>query len=780
MPVKRLTAEELTYGYLYKQGTQEVKPESLFPGQERVKKAFDLALASHFEGYNVYVSGPESVGRTEYTLRRIREVAKNKEVPEDICYVNNFDNPLRPKYLLLPAGVGKSLAQDINRAIELLKEEIPKAFESKEYEEEVAKVVKSVQVKKEEVARKLVESAEQHGLGVLFTPAGIKLLPLVGRRLVSEEELYTNSRIRESYERNLSEFEEKFRDFLRELRDLDHSLSDQILNLRSRVASYVVDRVFSRFEDRYIRYEGLSEYIERLKKELSRNVDLFLSWYSSRGNLAFQRILEKSFNTFRVNVLVDNSNLEGAPVIFEEVPTFQNLFGKVFYSAEMGVLYADHMSISAGSLHKARNGYLIIRVIDLLKTPFLWDAFKKVLMHKKIHMPVHPLEDTLLPYVGINPEPVPANLKVVLIGDPYLYYLLYNLDPEFGRLFKVKAEFDPVIEINQEVIEAFPKIIRKIVEEEGLKHLDGDALSELFRYGVELSGSRKKFSVILGHLIDVVREAHSLSQEEIIRYEHVEKALREKVYRSNLIEEKVRKAIQEGKIIVRIEGEEKGQVNGLSVYELGDFSFGKPSRITASAYIGEKGIINIEREVELSGPIHSKGVLILGGYIGGKYGGDFPLHLSCNVTFEQSYDEVEGDSASAAELLAILSAIAQVPVKQYIAITGSVDQLGNIQPVGGIKEKVEGFYRVCKALGLKGVEGVVVPSRNYDNLVLDKEVIESIRAGYFNVYTVESIDDVIEIATGIRAKKFHELVKKRLQGFFRIIGQQIKRGKKTS
>lgn len=776
MAIKKLSKGDLLYGYTYSYSTKDVEPGKYFPGQERVRSAFDLALRTELEGYNLYVSGPEGIGRTIYTLTTLKDASKNKRVPEDICYVNNFDNPLKPKPLLLPAGLGKAFAQDIERAIEALKEEIPKAFESKEYEEEVSRITKRVESKKEEIIQRLAEEAQKHSLGVVFTPAGIRLLPLVGRRVITEEELYANPRLQESYEKNLSEFEEEFRDFMRSLRELDHSLSDEILELRNKVASYVVDKVFSRFESKYTPYDGLSEHIKSLKLELVKNTDLFLSWHTSKGNIAIQKMLEKSFNAFRVNVIVDNSDLEGAPVVFCEVPTFQNLFGRVFYTAEMGVLYADHMSLSAGCLHRARGGYLVLRVSDLLKNPFLWDAFKKVLMHKKIYMPLHPFEDSLLPFVGISPEPVPADFKVVLIGDPYLYYLLYNYDPEFRRLFKVKADFDPIVDIGDELIEAFPKILRKIVEDEGIRHLSPDALSELFKYGVELSGSRKKFNVVFGYLVDVVREAQSFVEDDgFIKGEHIRKAINEKVLRSNLIEEKVRKAIEEGKVILRIEGEEVGQINGLSVIDLGDYSFGKPTRITASIYVGDKGIINIEREVELSGPIHSKGVLILSGYIGRKYGRDMPLHLSCTLTFEQSYDEVEGDSASMAELLAILSAIAEVPLKQYIAVTGSIDQLGNVQPVGGIKEKVESFYKTCKIRGLKGIEGVIVPQRNYDNLILSDEVLDSVEKGEFHIYTVDSVDDAIEVLTGIEADRFHRLVKEKIKELHKRISQIGKR-----
>ncbi len=778
MAIRKLRKEELIYGHTYDYSTKEIESGEFFPGQDRVKVAFEIALKTELEGYNLYVSGPEGIGRTIYTLNMLKKISKDKEKPEDVCYVNNFDNPLRPIPLLLPAGLGKAFAQDIERAIEALKEELPKAFESKEYEEEISRITKRIESKKEEVIQKLTEEAQRHNLGVVFTPTGIKLLPLAGRRIITEEELYTSHKLQESYEKNISEFEEKFRDFIRSLRELDHLLSDQILELRNKVANYVVDKVFSRFEDKYLKYDGVSDYIKRLKTELAKNSELFISWHNSKGNIALQRMLEKSFNPFRVNVLVDNSDLDGAPVVFVEVPTFQNLFGKIFYTAEMGVLYADHMSLSAGSLHKARGGYLVVRIIDLLKNPFLWDVFKKVLMHKKIYMPIHPFEDSLVPYVGISPEPLPASFKVILIGDLYLYYLLYNYDPEFKRLFKVKADFDPIVDITPDLVDTFPRIIRKIVEEEKLKHLSADALSELFKYGVELSGSKKKFNVVFGYLVDIIREANTLSsEEEIIKGVHIKEAIKRKIYRSNLIEEKIKKAIEDGKIIIDIEGEKIGQVNGLSVIDLGDYNFGKPTRITASIYIGDKGIINIEREVELSGPIHSKGVLILSGYIGRKYGKDIPLHLSCTLTFEQSYDEVEGDSASAAELLAILSAISEIPLRQYVAITGSVDQLGNIQPVGGIREKVEGFYKICKIRGLKGIEGVIVPQRNYDNLILSEEVLESIEKGEFHVYTVDSIDDAIEILTGVKAEKFHELTRKKLIELHKKASWFAKKGK---
>ncbi|WP_333785057.1 ATP-binding protein [Thermocrinis sp.] len=776
MSVRKLSRKDLEYGYVYKISTAEVEPEEVFLKQDRVERAFDLALSTNSEGYNIFISGPESVGRTTYALRRLKEKAKKEPVPEDLCYVYNFDDPLRPKYLLLPAGVGKGFVEEVERIIELLKTEMPKAFESKEYEEEVAKITKEVEKKKEEILTKLAREAEAKNLGVVITPMGIKLLPIIGKRIVDEPELFANPRIQESFERNLSEFEERFRDYMRELRETDHQLVERLSELKERVANFVVEKLFSKCEEKYCKYPTIAEFLEKLKREIVKSVDLFLAWKGAVGNTPMLTHLEKAFRKFKINLIVDNSGLEGAPVIYEEVPSFQSLFGSISYSMEMGVLYADHTSIKAGSLHKARGGYLLLRVSDLLKNYFLWDAFKKAIMHSKVHIPGYAVEDFFFSYVGITPEPIPIRLKVILIGDYLTYQLLSLYDPEFRRLFKIKAEFDPVVDLDQEVYDKFPRLVKKIIQDEGIKDLEPEALSELFKHAVTLSGSTKKINVVMGDIVDIMREANAFTKEDkLIRREHIKRAIEEKFYRSNLIEEKIRKAIVEGKIICSVKGKSVGQVNGLSVYELGDISFGKPTRITASVYPGEKGVVSIEKEVALSGPIHSKAVLTLSGYLYGKYGKDKPLYLSCTLSFEQSYEEVEGDSASVAELLAILSAIAEVPIRQDIAVTGSIDQFGNVQPVGAIKEKVEGFYKICKALGFTGTQGVIVPSKNWENLVLSDEVLESTEKGEFHVYLIDTIDDAIELLTEMKAEKFHKLANKRLLEFYRRIN--LKKGR---
>ena len=772
MGIKEIKAEEIKLSYRIEKSTKDVKPERIFPGQKRVEKAFDIALKTDKEGYNIYVAGPEGIGKLTYTLEILKKEAEEKTVPEDVCYYFNFEEPQKPKFLLLPAGYGKKLSKSLEQIIETLKESTVKQFESKEFEDERVRIIKEIEEKRKDILKSLQEEAATYGLAVVFTPAGIQFLPIVHGK--PSPEALAIPEIKTEFEKKVELFDEKFREYLRQLRELDIKLQEQLKELREKVSSYIVENAFYKVEQDFKNIPDIIQFLNYLKEKVSERIDIFIRWKALEGNFLFQKAIERDLNMFRINVVVDNGSLNGAPVVHEELPTFKSLFGHISYTAEMGILYADHMSLIAGSLLKSRGGFLILRAFDIIKNPALWEALKRVLLHKKIYISQIPFEEFFPFHVGIHPEPVPFKAKLAILGNTELYEILSFYDEEFNRIFKVKGEFDPVIDITEELVESFPKIIKKIKEDEKLKDFSNDALTELFRYGVVLSGSRKKFNMVFSYITDIARESDALSQKEIITGEDVKRAIKEKIFRSNLLEEKIKKLFKEGKLIINIDGKETAQVNGISVYELGDFSFGKPSRITASSYIGEKGIINIEREVELSGPIHDKGVMILSGYIGKKYGKDTPLALSCSITFEQSYGEVEGDSASAAELLAVLSSISEIPVRQDIAITGSIDQHGNIQPVGGIKEKIEGFYRICKILGLTGKQGVIVPSRNFDNIILDEEVLESVEKGEFHIYTVDNIDDVIKIMTGIEPLEFHRITKENLAEFY----EKIIKGKK--
>ncbi|QER41802.1 AAA family ATPase [Thermodesulfobacterium sp. TA1] len=778
---KKVEKEDLRIKVEFSSGTEDIKPEECYFRQKRVEKTFDLALNIDQEDYNVYVCGPNGIGRSRYTLKRLKEIASSKPTPKDICYVNNFQDPYKPKVLILPSGYGKKFANHIENILEFLKRETFKAFEGKEYEEELNVLTKEIDSQKEKIINQLVEEAKSYNLMVLFGPEGVRLMPLFRVQApVSQEELLNNPQLREEYHKNLEAFEPKFRDYLRKLRELDNLLGENLLKLRQKIAENLIDKACKPLEEEFSEVEGFQEYLRSLKQELVKNIQIFIDWEKLKGNVMIQNNINRALNMFRVNVLVDNSQTQGAPVIYERIPTLKGLFGQINYKAEMGILYADHLSLAPGILHKANGGYVILDLWEVLKNPYVWILLKRTLLHKELHLMGGMIEEIPVPHIGILPEPVPFSAKVFLIGDPYLYQLLMFYDPEFPQLFKLKAEFEPVVSIDEEVISLFPKVVKKIIDEEKLKNLDSSGLSELFRYAVYQAGNRKKINLIIQDLIDLLREANTFSQSQYITEKEIKQAIRERIYRVNIIEEKIRELIKEGKILIEVEGEKVGQVNGLSVYVLGDYSFGRPSRITANVFPGSRGVVNIEREIDMSGPIHSKGVFILSSYFYNRYSTDFPLQFSCTLTFEQAYEPVEGDSASAAELMAILSAVSKIPVKQNLAITGSIDQFGNIQPVGGIKEKIEGFYRVCKVKNFTGNQGVIIPRQNFDNLLLDDEILEEIEKGTFHVYTVETIDDVIELLTGKKAENFHKEVSKGLKKLYELSKEKVKPSKKVS
>jgi len=776
---KKLAAKEFRIELPYKEGTKAYTAEELFPHQERLERAFSLALKIKDEGYNVYVCGPRGIGRTRYTLKRIQEVAREFPTPPDICYVNNFEDPARPKCLLLPAGLGKKLEEGLEEALDFLKRETFKAFEGKDYEEEVARLTKDFDLEKEKLFNALTEEAKKYNLMVLFSPQGVKLLPLFKIQApVPEEELFKDPRIREEYQKSLQDFEPIFREYIRKLREVDTAFGEVLFKLRDRIAENLVNKALEKLEETFQEHQEVLSYFQILKRELIKNIQLFIEWEKARGNMMVQTGLNKALNMFRINLLVNNAETKGVPVIYERVPTLKGLFGQINYRAEMGILYADHLSLAAGSLHKANGGFLVLDLWEVLKNPYIWIILKRALLHKKLYLMGGMMEEVPVPHVGLLPEPAPFHAKVFLIGDPYLYYLLSAYDEEFQELFKIKAEFDPVLPLDNHTLETFPKIVKKMIEDERFKDLSASGLNELLKYAVYEAGHKKKLKLILEEVKSVLREAYALSSAEEITGEDVKEALKEKIFRVNLLEEKIREFIQEGKYLINLEGKRVGQVNGLSVISLGDYSFGRPSRITASVYPGSKGVINIEREIEMSGPIHTKGVLTLSSYLFHKYSSDFPLQLSCTLTFEQAYEPVEGDSASCAELLAILSAISQIPLRQDIAITGSIDQFGHIQPVGGIKEKIEGFYRVCKALKFTGTQGVIIPVQNLDNVLLDEEILEDLEKGKFQIYTVEMVDDAIEILTGLKPESFHKKVLKSLKRFYELSKEVPEKKKK--
>ena len=733
--------------------------------QTRAREAIRFGLENDLEGFNIFVAGIEGVGKKWLVMKEAEELARKLPVPNDWCYLHNFKDPKSPKAVSLPPGKAREFQEDMKAFVEHLKEELPKAFESKEYEEKAKEITDRYNLKKDEILRQLTKMAEIAGFTVKITPAGIALFPLMGGQLVPEEKLLADPRLREFVNGKRREIDPLVSDYMKKIRDLDKQQFKELRKLREEVALFVINTFVEDLQEKYIELPQIREHILEVKEDILKNIDMFTQLSSAGENPFLTLQIERNLAKYDVNVVVDNSQLEHAPLVYEKNPTYSNLFGKIGVKAEFGLYVTDFTQIVPGSIHRANGGILVLRVKDILMNPGVWHTLKKVLLYKEITVQPYLEELGIAPPITslFKPQPIPLNLKVVLLGDPLMFYLLGILDPEFGRLFKVKAEFQHTVDNIPENRRLLASTISELTHSNRLLPLTSGALAALTEYSVRLSGNRNKLSLKIEKLLDVVREAHFIAKKkghERIERRHIEQALETKEFRSNLIEERILELIKDGTIIVEPEGEKIGQVYGLSVTELEDYIFGKPVRITATSFCGNRGIISIERETKLSGKIFEKALLTLSGYIGNTYGKKQPISLSAYIAFEQSYSLIEGDSATLAELIALLSSIGNVPVRQNIALTGSVDQLGNVQPVGGVNEKVEGFWKVCKLLNVKG--GVVIPSRNMDNLQLKKDVVSSVKKGDFCIYAVSTVDEAIEIMSSMKAEDFHCKVRESL------------------
>jgi len=708
-------------------------------GQNRAVAALDFGLNIKSKGFNVYIAGAEGLGKMTAALSFLEKLTK--EVPSDLCYVNNFDEPSSPKSLILKAGEGKALKQDVKSLISHVKTEMPKALDSEDYIRQVNEISKTIENAKNRVIKDVSAVAASNGFALQMTNYGVAIVPLENgkpvsnERSLSEEELDEINKKKEVVESALNRA-------MKELRDLDRALQSSLAELDRKVALFLVGGLIDDLCEKY-ESEDVRSFLKALREALVLSVELF----KPSGD---ESALEDFIKICEVNVLVDNSNLKSAPIIVEHNPTYTNLFGVIERESRFGTLETDFTMIRAGSLHKANGGYLILPASALLREPFSWESLKRALKNERIEI-TEVTELIGLSTKTLRPEPFPLDVKVVLVGSQELYYLLYEYDEEFRELFKVRAEFDT--EMDKSSMDDFFSFICSFCKKEGLRALDKSAVAMVIEFSSKLAEDREKLSTRFGEIADILREADFWAEQdgsEHIGAESIKKTLEKRRYRSNLIEEKIREAVEKDFIVVETEGSKIGQINGLSVMEIGGYSFGRPSRITASVGAGGEGIVDIEREVKLGGPIHSKGVMILGGYILGNYGSKKPLSLSATIVFEQSYGEVDGDSASTAELCAILSAIAGVPVKQSIAITGSVDQKGGVQAIGGVNEKIEGFFDLCMKRGLDGSHGVIIPKSNVKNLMLKDEVVEAVEKGLFHVWAIERVDDAIELLTGIK------------------------------
>jgi lon-related putative ATP-dependent protease len=728
--------------------------------QDRALEAVSFALGMKGLEYNIYVAGPSKADMETLIDILIREAAEKSPPPSDWVYVHSFKDSEHPRAIRFPTGKGREFKKDMEELIEIVQVEIPEIFESEDYSSRKEAVAKEVSRRRAEALSKLEEEAAQQGFVLNVGQAGMMIIPARDGKPMSEEEIKSLDIQEKQVLRSKSEvLQVRMSQVVRELRRLEKELKKKQKELDEQVALYAVGHLIEELEEKYADNFDVLKYLGEVKENIIKNLDDFRQ-KSGAPQIPFTlQQTQPNLTRYEANVFVDNSECEGAPVVIEANPTFPNLFGTIERKAQFGALFTDFTMLRPGSLHKANGGYLVIKALDLLKNYFSYEGLKRVLKSGEISVEDLGEQLGLFTTRVLKPQPIPLNLKVVLIGSPFIYRLLHFYDEDFPKLFKVKAHLDDQMKATPDEIRDYISFMRTVIEKERLPHLDKTGIARVIEYASELAGHREKLTLNISQVSDIIREASfwvKLEQSEMITAAHVEEAILKKKNRSNLYEERLQELVQENILKVETSGTVVGQVNGLSVLDLGDYMFARPSRITATVSLGKGGVVDIERESNLGGSYHTKGVMILSGYLKNKYAHDIPLALSASIAFEQSYSYIDGDSASSAELFALLSAIANCPAKQSVAITGSVSQRGEIQPIGAVTAKIEGFFDVCNQRGLTGEEGVIIPVHNVKDLMLKREVVEAVREGKFHIYSIATVDEGVEILTGLKAGRLRK------------------------
>jgi len=727
-------------------------------GQERALHALDFGLSLESTGFNIFVLGEHGTGKMTTVKSFLSQKAMAEPVPVDWCYVYNFRDPDSPIAVSLDPGKAVAFQKDMDEVVKILRVEIPKVFESKEYEKQKNRIIEESQIKQKEIFTALEEEAQAKGFSVRKTVSGLIIAPVkkTGEPLTEEEYEHLDERTRKKIGEIGKLLQEKLNDIVRVIRESEKEVKEAMAKLEKEAALSAVGHLIDELKNKYKDYEKITAYFDETRGDILEHLDDFKVPEEQAPQLPFMKLprTEPTFTRYTVNVLVNNGNCKGAPCVFESNPTYYNLFGRIEHKIQYGIAITDFSMIKAGSLQKANGGYLVVNALDLLRNIFAYDALKRAIRNKEVRIEDVWEQYRLISTTNLKPEAIPLDIKVILVGNPYLYYLLYNLDEDYRELFKVKSDFDSRMNRTEENILKYASFIATLCREEKLLPFDRKGIAKVVEVGSRFAEHQGKLSGRFSDIADILREASywaSKSGSSAVSDIHVRKAVDEKVFRTNRIEERLREMILEGTLIVDTSGQKVGQINGLAVLDLGDYSFGKPSRITARTYAGKAGVVNIERETKMSGRIHEKAMLIITHFLGSRYAAKKPISLSASITFEQLYDMVEGDSASCAELYALLSSIAGIPIKQNIAVTGSMDQNGDVQPVGGINEKIEGFFDLCRIIGLDGSHGVIIPKRNVKHLMLKNEVIEAVKEGKFSIYPILRADEGLEIVTGMPA-----------------------------
>lgn len=747
--------------------TADMTPLEDFIGQDRAIRAIQFGLGVDKPGFNIFVTGLTGTGKTSIIKAFLKKTtaervapADGANFPEDWCYVYNFSDPDRPQILKIRRSWGKVFKADMEQLILTLQREARKTFESEEFARQRQAMIEQIQKKQQEMMEALTEEANRNGFALRMAPSGIALLPIKDGKPMQEADYVTLSVAeKKNIEEKRGEIEEKVEAALREGKKLEREISEKLSTAEAQAGEYLVRIPLADLKEKYQDYAKVLRYLDGVRDHIVKNLNRFRGTEpaAAMAQMIPVQMAEPPsdpFLPYRVNVFVDNGETQGPPIIVETNPSYHNLFGVVEKKPIVGGYVTDFTLIKAGSISRANGGYLVLYDRDVLANAGVWEALQRVIKNRELRIEEPATFFGWAPPQGLRPEPIPTDTKVIMIGDPSLYRTLATLDPDFRETFKVKADFDVQIDRTQENIVAFSCFISDYCNRDGLRHFDSSGVARVIEHCARVVEDQEKLSTRFSDMVDLLIESDywaGKENAELVAGKHVQRAIEEKAFRLNLIEKRLQEMITDGTVLVDVDGDAVGQVNGLAVYQVGDFGFGKPSRITAKTFMGRGGIVNIERESKLSGKTHDKGVLILSGYLGGKYAQERPLSLSASICFEQSYDGVDGDSASSTELYAVLSSLSGIALKQGIAVTGSVNQNGEIQAIGGINHKIEGFYDVCRLKGLTGNQGVVMPKSNLRNLMLRPDVVQAVKEGKFHVYAVASIDEGIEVLTGVVA-----------------------------
>lgn len=761
----RLQPEELRWrcpeNYLKFKTTDDLKVVKEVVGQERALAALSLGLEIEATGYNIFVTGPAGSGRTS-TVQRLLEKARPVKTLTDKCYVHNFGNPDEPRLLQLPAGEGRLFRQAMDELVAYLAKNIPRQFEAEGYQNSRLEIIDRFKEKGAARVRDFEKKVASEGFALVQTTpvARPELAPIVDKQPVSidlldrlvEEGKLTAERAAELKNRH-RELSTELMSIYKELREYERQARENLAELDKQMVSPLLDERLAEIRERY-RDSMVASYLNEVRAAILADIDLFRQ-RGGEGEVPAAGAGVDPYLQYRVNVLVDNSEQKSAPVVFETNPTYRNLFGSIERVWDKsGQWRTDFTHIKAGSLIRADGGFLVVNALDLLTEPGVWPTLKRTLRNRQLEIAAYDPFVSLFGTTALKPEPIPLDLKVIMIGEPWVYNLLAAYDEEFQKIFKVRADFDWEMALTRDSASEYAQVIKSLCEKEKLRAFDRSAVARVIEFGARLAGRRDKVTTRFNLIADVLKEANywaGKAQSRVVKAEHIEQAITQRRQRVRIIEEKLQESIRKGLLFIDVKGMVQGQVNGLAVYDLVEYSFAIPVRITARVGVGAAGIISVEREAELSGPIHDKGLYIITGYLRNKYAADLPLVLTASITFEQSYGGIDGDSASSTELYALLSELAELPLRQDLAVTGSVNQKGEIQPIGGVNEKIEGFFDVCQQKGFTGTQGVLIPRANVGDLMLREDVVAAVRQGRFHIYAIETIDEGIELLTGVPA-----------------------------